>query len=67
MYNMVRLTTDEAIEALRFAAKKGTGQKYGPDNEQIHIDCDDILLQCVDENIAEEYKKIQSDIGFWYS
>lgn len=62
------MNTEEAIKQLKELAPKGDwkdGDSF--DNEGIHTEADDILLECVDPEIKEVYQDIKNRVGFWYS
>jgi len=41
--------------------------KYTQDNEELHIQFDNILLECVPQEIKDFYKKVDDERGFWYA
>ena len=57
---------EQAIERLKAAVSCEES-----DAEMIHVDCDDILLGLLADlgagDVAEAYRLIREEVGFWYA
>ena len=62
------MNKEEAIKQLKDLAPTGSwadGDSF--DNEGIHIEADEILLECVDPEIKTAWLDLKNRVGFWYS
>lgn len=62
------LDKTEAIKQLNALAPTGSWKEGTSfDNEGIHDEADEILLECVDPEIKAVWLDIRDRVGFWYS
>lgn len=60
------MTPQEAVEKLD--KLKGEPGKWGYDQEVLHKDADNILLEVVHPDVKAAYDKLAEDVGgFWYA
>lgn len=62
---------DQINNKKKIRVKKGIEEllklRDSTDNEQVHRDADEILLEFVPEEVELAYRALRSHTGFWYA